>query len=224
MGNFDKIWGGQSLFITFEGVEGSGKTTQIHRLGDRLKKCNIPLVTTLEPGGTSIGTKIRQILLDKMNENLAPFSELMLYIADRAQHVKEVIGPALAEGKWVLCDRFFDATMVYQGAGRGQDMELIKALNELSTGGRKPDITFLMDLPIEIGLQRARRREADDHTGSHDRFEREEMPFHKKIREGYLEQARLYRDRFIIIDATLTIEEIEMEIFRHVRPYVMSEK
>ena len=129
------------MFITFEGIEGCGKTTQVKRFAKRLKGLGISLITTLEPGGTRIGKDIRKILLDSRNRNLSPLTELFLYAADRAQHVKELIKPALDEGKWVICDRFFDATVAYQGIARGQDMELIGILNEEATQGIQPDIT-----------------------------------------------------------------------------------
>ena len=208
------------MFITFEGIEGCGKTTQVRRFVKRLKRLGISLITTLEPGGTRIGRDIRKILLDPRNKNLSPFAELILYAADRAQHVEEIIKPALDEGKWVVCDRFLDATVVYQGIARGQDMELIRILNEKATQGIRPDITYLLDCPVDMGLGRAlKRNEAESQKGQ-DRFEREALDFHKAVREGYLALARENQDRFVVIDATLPKDEVEREIFQHMEPFL----
>jgi dTMP kinase len=208
------------LFITFEGIEGCGKTTQVGRFVKRLERLGISLVTTLEPGGTGIGKDIRKILLDSRNKNLSPLAELILYAADRAQHVEEVIKPALDEGKWVVCDRFSDATVVYQGIARGQDMNLIRILNEKATQGIRPDFTFLLDCPADMGLGRALKRiEAESQKGQ-DRFEREALDFHKAVREGYLDLARKDQDRFVIIDTTLPKDEVEEKIFQHIEPFL----
>ena len=208
------------MFITFEGIEGCGKTTQVGRLAKRLKGVGVSLITTLEPGGTRIGKDIRKILLDSRNRNLSPLTELILYAADRSQHVEELIKPALAEGKWVICDRFFDATVVYQGIARGQDMDLIGILNGEATQGIQPDITFLLDCPAHMGLNRAlERNEARSEKGQ-DRFEREALDFHRAVREGYLELARKNKDRFIIIDTTLPKDEVEEKIFQHMTPFL----
>ncbi|UCB51084.1 MAG: dTMP kinase [Deltaproteobacteria bacterium] len=208
------------MFITFEGIEGCGKTTQVRRLVKRLKRRGIPLVTTLEPGGTGIGKKIRRILLDSRNKDLSPLTELILYAADRAQHVQEVIRPALEEGKWVICDRFFDATVVYQGKARGQDMKLIRILNEKATRGIRPEITYLLDCPVDMGLGRALRRNETQFQKGQDRFEREALAFHNAVREGYLDLARENRDRFVIIDATLPKNKVEGKIFQHIEPFL----
>jgi dTMP kinase len=209
------------LFITFEGIEGCGKTTQIKRLAGRLKDRGIQLISTLEPGGTRIGQDIRKVLLDSRNSHLAPLAELILYAADRAQHIEEVIKPALDQGKWVLCDRFFDATVAYQGAGRGLDMDLIQTLNELVTTGIKPDLTLLLDCPPETGIERAIKRISIIGQDGQDRFEREKMDFHRKVRAGYLEISRKEK-RFSIINATLSEDEVEEEIFKAVSPYFSS--
>lgn len=206
------------MFITFEGIEGCGKTTQIKRLAKRLERYGIALITTFEPGGTKIGETIRQILLDPCNKNLSYLTELTLYAADRAQHVEEVIEPALSQGKWVICDRFFDATVVYQGIARKQDMTLIKALNDKVTKGIQPDITFLLDCPADIGLKRALKRNKALFQEGQDRFEREKMDFHLEIRRGYLQLARQETQRFVVIDATLSPDEVERNIFRHIKP------
>lgn len=190
------------------------------RFAKRLKGLEISLITTLEPGGTRIGKDIRKILLDSRNKNLSPLTELILYAADRAQHVAEVIKPALNQGKWVICDRFFDATVVYQGIARGQDMNLIRTLNAQVTQGIQPDITFLLDCPVDMGLNRAlERNEAQSQKGQ-DRFEREAMGFHRAVREGYLDLARKNQDRFVIVDASLPKDEVEKKIFQHIEPHL----
>ena len=207
------------MFITFEGIEGCGKTTQIKRLARRLNDYGIQFVSTLEPGGTGIGQDIRRLLLDPRNSHLSPLAELILYAADRAQHIEEVIKPALDQGKWVICDRFFDATVAYQGSGRGMDMDLIMTLNKKVTKGIRPDITLLLDCPPEMGIERALKRNHALPQAGQDRFEREKMEFHKMVRSGYLEIARNER-RFSIIDATLSEDVVEEEIFKVIRPYL----
>jgi dTMP kinase len=206
------------LFITFEGIEGCGKTTQIERLAKMLDKHGIKYVRTLEPGGTEIGKKIRKILLDSNNKDLYPLTELILYIADRAQHVEQVIRPALVRKKWVICDRFFDATVVYQGFARGQDMELIRSLNEKATGGIRPDMTFLLDCPEDLGLARAIKRNEETSQYGQDRFERERMNFHRAVRSGYLELAANEDKRFVVIDASQAEDEVEQQILVALRP------
>jgi len=208
------------LFITFEGIEGCGKSTQAKRLVNRLRELAVPLVFTLEPGGTSVGQKIRRILLDSRNQHLSPLTELLLYAADRAQHVEEVIKPALKQKKWVLCDRFFDATTVYQGYARGLDMKLIVTLNEKASPGIRPDITFLIDCAVEIGLERALERNRIQFQEGQDRFEREKKDFHEAVREGYLTMAMEDRERFVVVDGTLKEDELEELIFRHVEPFI----
>lgn len=207
------------MFITFEGIEGCGKTTQIRRLEKRLTNRGIPFVSTLEPGGTKIGQDIRRLLLDSRNSHLSPLAELILYEADRAQHVEEIIRPALGQGKWVICDRFYDATVAYQGAGRGLDMDLVLDLNNRVTKGLKPDMTLLLDLPPETGIERAVRRNNALMQDGQDRFEREKMDFHKKVRDAYLEMARKEK-RFSIIEASLSEDAVEEEIFKIISPYL----
>jgi dTMP kinase len=208
------------LFITLEGIEGCGKSTQARRLVDRLGESAIPLVFTLEPGGTRVGQDIRRILLDSRNQNLSALAELLLYVADRAQHVEEVIKPSLAQGKWVVCDRFFDATTVYQGYARGQDLTLIRTLNEKASFGIWPDITFLLDCPVEIGLERALKRNKTLLQKGQDRFEREKMDFHAAVREGYLSMAKKDSKRFVVLDATVTEDELEEMVYEHVKPFI----
>ncbi len=190
------------MFITFEGPEGSGKSTQIARAYDYLQTRGRRVVKTREPGGTIISDQIRAVLLTAENQGMAPMTELFLYFAARAQHVAEKIRPALAEGAVVLCDRFADSTWAYQGHARGLGGELVEQLNALATGGLQPDATLLYDLPVEIGLARARARIADQApAGREDRFEREALAFHRKLREGYLLLAQRHRERFRVIDA-----------------------
>jgi len=197
------------VFITLEGIEGAGKTTQLPRLVDFLEQHGHACVVTREPGGTGMGQKIRSLLLDPDNSDMSPETELFLYAADRAQHVRRLIEPALADGKTVVCDRFADATEVYQGWARGLDMELVRVLNRVATGGRKPDITLLFDLPPEAGLKRAWQRIAQNGKEAADcRFENEKMVFHERVRQGYLDLARREPERFVVIDALGTAAEV----------------
>jgi len=206
----------QGVFITFEGIEGCGKSTQAKRLGRSLGRMGIAHVMTLEPGGTAIGRKLRRVLLDSGNKTLTPLAELMLYAADRAQHVEEIIKPALRSGKWVICDRFSDATVVYQGGAREQDGKLIRLLNDVVTGGIRPHLTFLLDCPVEVGLRRALGR----NMKGQDRFEKEALSFHHKVRKGYLDLARKNQKRFVILDATASRKEIEAEIIQHLNRFL----
>ena len=191
-----------AMFITLEGIEGSGKTTQIDHIVKFLDQKGIPHLTTREPGGTSVGAKIRSILLDPENNALAPVTELLLYAADRAQHLETCIKPALDAGKTVICDRYYDATLVYQGYARGLDLNLIAQLHCLCCGNLMPDITFLLDLPPEIGLKRAWKEiDNGNRNASETRFEQETLAFHRKVREGYLQLAQNEPDLFLLIDA-----------------------
>ncbi len=208
------------MFITFEGIEGCGKTTQVKRLVDRLTGLGISVLHTLEPGGTRICQDIRDLLLNTKNKALLPLAELLLYEADRAQHVGEVISPALSQGKWVVCDRFFDATMAYQGYARGQDLSLIRALNEKTSSGAVPDMTILVDCPVAVGLERALKRNKVLHQEDQARFEKEKMGFHTAVRNGYLRIAEEEPKRFEVVDGTLNIEDLEGVIFERVRPFI----
>ena len=197
------------MFITLEGIEGSGKTTQIKNIVNFLEKQGRQCVTTREPGGTVIGEKIRAILLSPENKELHSMAELLLYMADRAQHIHSLVKPSLANGKTVLCDRYFDATLVYQGYARGINIELIEKLYQLLFEDFKPDITFLLDLPPKIGLARAwRQLDNGSRTGAESRFEEESLAFHEKVRSGYLELARREPGRFRIIDAAQNQEHV----------------
>lgn len=208
------------MFITFEGIEGCGKSTQVARLAKRLDQLSIPVVVTLEPGGTSVGKKIRSILLDSQNSDLSSLAELLLYEADRAQHVEEIIRPALMDKKWVLCDRYYDATTVYQGYARGQDLKLIAELNDRASCGIRPDMTFLIDCPVEVGIRRALRRNKDMLQEGQDRFEREKLEFHDSVRQGYLKMAEEEKSRFIVLNGTHSEDGLEKEIFRVLEPII----
>lgn len=189
-----------SYFITFEGIEGCGKTTQLRHLQRHLENQGFDVVATREPGGCTIADGIRSLLLNPDNTIMAPHTELLLYSAARAQHVVEVIRPALQAGKVVLCDRFTDATTIYQGIGRKVDAEQLETINGFATQGLLPDLTLLLDYPARDGLQRARRRNRANNLGAEGRFEMESLAFHEKIRQGYLDLARR-QDRFCIVDA-----------------------
>ena len=195
-------------FITFEGVEGCGKTTQIKLLADLLSARGTGIVLTREPGGCPIADKIRAILLDAENRALSPLAELMLYAAARAQHVTEVISPALEAGKIVLCDRFCDATLAYQSFGRGLDRCIIDTLNLHACQGVSPDLTVLVDCDPAVGLERARRRIEATSGPREERFELEALAFHQRVRNGYLQLAADQPDRFLIIDGSESIEKI----------------
>lgn len=201
------------MFITFEGTEGSGKTTQIRYIFEFLKKRGYDCILTREPGNTEIGGKIRKLLLDPDNKDMDSLTELLLYMADRAQHIKELVKPSLSQGKTVLCDRYYDATLAYQGYARGLDIELIGKLHKLILDDFKPDLTFLFDLPPEMGLSRAwKALESGARTQKESRFEEESLAFHKKVRAGYLELARLEPDRFRIIDASADENQVQHQI------------
>jgi len=201
-------------FITFEGGDGSGKTTQLKALEGYLTERGKSCIATREPGGTSLGNLIRQVLLEVGKQPIMSPTELFLYLADRAQHIHEVIIPAIKQGKVILCDRHTDSTLAYQGYGRGIDLGLLRSLNDIASQGIKPDLTFLFDCPVEIGLSRTAQRQSQAITGAgrEDRFEREKIEFHERVREGFLELARAEPHRFRIIDATRSVEEIAREI------------
>lgn len=201
------------MLITFEGIEGSGKTTQIKHVSRYFQKIGKASIMTREPGGTNIGTQIRTILLDSRNKGIDPISELLLYMADRVQHAREVILPGLASGKVVLCDRFFDATLVYQGFARGLDTVIIQKLHQMMLDNLTPNITILLDLPPEIGLSRAWKQiNQKIRSGSETRFEEEMLSFHEKVRSGYLTLARAEPERFLIVDAALGEKQVREDI------------
>lgn len=202
------------FFITFEGIEGCGKTTQINYLASFLEKVRLPFLLTREPGGTKLGEKIRQILLLADEAPIDPWTELFLYLADRIHHYREVIAPALQEEKIVLCDRFIDATLAYQGFGRQLDLNWIEEVHWRSLGKIKPNLTFLLDLPPEEGLKRAWQRIAKE-KNKEDRFEKESLDFHRRVRAGYLFLAQREPERFIILNALQDKEALSQEILGH---------
>lgn len=203
------------MLITFEGIEGSGKTTQLTFVKKYLQGEGHDCIVTREPGGTELGQKIRAILLDPSSKAMDSLTELLLYLADRAQHVNQIIHPMLAEGKIVLCDRFYDATVVYQGYARGVDIDIIKRLHRIVLAGFEPDLTILLDLDPKIGLQRAWKAINDGkRTGQESRFEKEALEFHEKVRAGYLDLARREPHRFAIVDAARNQKGVYAEIIR----------
>lgn len=193
-------------FITIEGVEGVGKTTNIQFIAEFLRSRQLQLLLTREPGGTPIAEQIRDLLLTKSDEPLNDDAELLLVFAARAQHLAQVIKPALARGEWVVCDRFTDATYAYQGGGRGFSMPHIAQLEQWVQQDLRPDITLLLDLPVEIGLARAKQRSDPD------RFESERTEFFERVRDTYLERARQFPDQYRIIDASRTLPEVQEQL------------
>ena len=194
----------EGIFLTFEGIEGCGKTTQMRRLAETLAAQGVPVLTTLEPGEGPLGRRIREDLLAHHSEPLDPTAELMLYLADRAQHVSRVLLPALKAGKVVLCDRYTDSTLAYQGYGRRIDPAWIQELNAFVTQGLTPRLTFLFDCPPEVGLSRIR--------GAMDRMEAEDLAFHRRVRKGYLALAAAEPDRIVVIDATRSVETVFRDV------------
>jgi dTMP kinase len=201
-------------FITLEGGDGTGKTTQGKILESHLTARGRSCLLTREPGGTALGELIRQVLLEVGKKPIASPTELFLYLADRAQHVDEVVAPAIELGKMVLCDRHTDSTLAYQGYGRGIDLGLLRGLNDVASRGIKPDLTFLFDCPVEIALSRATQRQPQSAFGQNrqDRFEREKLEFHERVRAGFLELARAEPQRFRIIDASRSTADVAQQI------------
>lgn len=196
----------KNYFITVEGIEGVGKTTNLRYLAEFLHQQDLPLTVTREPGGTPLADDIRRFILSDHNEDIYPDTELMLIFAARAQHINGVIRPALNEGKWVLCDRFTDASYAYQGAGRGIADERISALESWVQGNLRPDITILLDAPISVALERIKKR------GKLDRFESEHIDFFKKVRACYLQRAEAEPERFRIVDASCNLEQVQAQL------------
>jgi len=199
------------FFITFEGIEGCGKTTQVRHLTAYLEGKHLPFLLTREPGGTAIGDRIRQILLSSENSRMEPVTEFFLYVAARAQHVAQIVLPALRDGKTVLCDRFADATLAYQGNGRGLNLAWLEEIHERFLKGLNPDLTFLLDLPVEEGLRRAWKR-MENQAVKEDRFEKEALAFHRRVREGYLLLARKEPKRIVVLDGMKDEQSLHREI------------
>ncbi len=203
----------RGLFITFEGIEGSGKTTQATLLVEYLKSKNIPVLYTREPGGTPIGDQIRKVLLNTENHRMTGLTELLLYGASRAQHVEQLIRPNLEKGVMVVCDRYTDATLAYQWAGRGLDRKAVEIVNQLATSGLYPDLTILLDVPVELGLERAKNRNLKLNLQNREgRFEEESLSFHHRVREGYRKLADSEPGRIYLIDGAKDIPTIHEEI------------
>ncbi len=191
------------ILITFEGIDYSGKTTQAKKLFNYLKRKGHKVVFLREPGGEKISESIRQVLLSSRNAGMSPLTELLLYIASRAQLVSKVILPALKQGKIVICDRFYDSTLAYQGYGRGLGKKTIEYLNKISVSGLKPDLTFLIDIPLRVFMLRMRKN-----NRKKDRIEKEKIVFYKKVRKGYLRIAEKNKKRFRVIDGSGEIKEV----------------
>ena len=203
------------MFLTFEGMEGCGKSTQCTKLVEHFVRQGHDVLRTLEPGGSRLGKELRRILLDPANDDLCSSSELFLYLADRAQHVASVIRPAMEDGRTVVCDRFADSTVVYQGYGRGLEPSLLHQLNDVAVQGVWPDVTILLDVDPEVGLKRALTRNMrDNKAATEGRFEAESMAFHTRVREGYLTWAALHRSRFLVVDANRDPEAVFASILR----------
>lgn len=196
----------RGLFITVEGGEGVGKSTNMAFLEQHLSELGIDLVVTREPGGTRLGEDVRELLLKPRAEAVAPSAELLLIFAARAQHIAEVIEPALAQGRWVLCDRFTDATYAYQGGGRQLPAAIIRELEQLVQADLRPDYTLLLDAPVDVGMSRARDR------GELDRFEQEQTAFFERVRSTYLQLAGEGSGRYRVIDASRSLAEVEMQL------------
>lgn len=196
--------------IVFEGVEGSGKTTQLQQCSDWLKASEIgnsmPVTITREPGGTPLGLELRHLLLSGQSSSIQNRTELLLYAADRSQHVEEFLKPKLAQGAIILCDRYTDSTVAYQGYGRGLDLTLIEQLNQIATGGLESDLTLWLDVDAETGLKRARQR------GKADRMEQADLEFHQRVQQGFRELAASYPQRIVRIDASKSQEEVYLAI------------
>lgn len=196
------------MFITYEGIEGSGKSTQAHLLATHLQNSGIPNLVTREPGGCQLGRRLRAMLLDCRQTRLTPNAELCLFIADRAQHLAEVILPALEAGQTVICDRYLDSTIAYQGYGRGMNIDNLYELNRIGAGTLEPDLTILLDLPASTGLLRAGERNRQEGTlVSEGRFDCESLDFHRRVRKGYLTLAQKFPERIAVIDANKSPDE-----------------
>ncbi|WP_456406494.1 dTMP kinase [Thiolapillus sp.] len=206
----------EGLFITLEGIEGAGKTTCMDHLRSLLEQAGIAFLETREPGGTQLGEELRQLLLGHKHTGMSHDAELLMMFASRAEHLQQKILPALDTGQWVLCDRFTDATYAYQGGGRGIAFSRIQVLEDWVQNGLKPDLTLLLDLPVELGLERAGKRSAPD------RFESEAMEFFDRVRQAYLELSRKEPERIRIIDASQNLEAVLAQISSVVKPYLQS--
>ncbi|MEW6181208.1 MAG: dTMP kinase [Chloroflexota bacterium] len=198
------------MFITLEGPEGSGKTTQISRLADHLREQGYRVLTLREPGGTPISEQVRAVLMNLANTAMHPRTEILLFLAARAQLVEEVIRPALAQGEIVLCDRYADSTLAYQGYGHGVDLETLRQLLQFATGGLRPDLTFLLDVDPLVGLRRKQKE------GEWNRMDAYDAEFHRRVREGYLQLAQAEPQRWVIVDASQPPDAVQFVLRQHV--------
>ena len=199
-------------FITIEGIEGTGKSTNIAFLKSLVKEHELEVITTREPGGTPLAEQIRELLLVHREENLPPLTELLLFFASRSVMLKNLVIPALERGDWVICDRFTDATRAYQGAGRGLDISVIEQLADWVHGGLQPDLTVLLDAPAELGISRVKSR------GQGDRMDSQELSFYEKVRTAYLNLAKENPGRFVVVDATQSLADVQDAIREAVAP------
>lgn len=204
-------------FITLEGSEGSGKSTNLAFIHQQLQAAGLDVILTREPGGTPLSEQIRELLLDHRNSAMHSDTELLLMFAARAQHINEVILPALERGQWVLCDRFTDATYAYQGAGRGIDVARIAQLEQWVQGELRPDLTFFLDLPVSVGLARASER------AELDRFEREQIDFFERVRHGYLAQVERHPKRYRLVDASQPLEQVQAQLAGQISDYLQAQ-
>ena len=204
----------KGLFISFEGSDGTGKSTQVRLLTEYLSSKGYDVLLTREPGGTAISEKIRNIILDPENSEMDGHTEALLYAASRAQLVSEVLRPAIEEGKIIICDRFMDSSIAYQGFARGLGPDEVRMINEFAVHGLQPDITFFMDLSPEKAMQRVERQ------GSKDRLEAEAMDFHRSVYQGFVKLCEIYKDRFVRVDASDSIEKIAALIRARFEEYV----
>jgi len=207
-----------SAFITFEGIDGCGKSTQMRMLASHLRLQGREVVTTREPGGTQLGSRIRSVVLDA-DEQVDPLAELLLYAADRAQHVRTLVRPALDSGHVVLSDRYADATVAYQGAGRGFPPELIAEIVVLATGGLMPNLTLIFDLPVDESQRRAAHRPSKG-SKQHDRLDAEDAAFHTRVRDAYLKIAAAEPERVHVVDASGSVQETHAQVLRIVMPFI----
>jgi dTMP kinase len=208
----------RGLLITFEGTEGTGKSTQVRLLADDFRAAGRRMAVSREPGGTAFGRSLRGMLLDPAAATIAPWAELFLYLSDRAQHAREVLLPALERGEWVICDRFSDATVAYQGYGRGLDAAFIRDASNRAAAGLVPDLTLLLDFDdVSVGLNRARRRQQGDGTaGVEDRFEHEDVAFHSRVRDGYRSLAAAEPGRIRLLPAGIPPDELHRLVLAEV--------
>lgn len=205
--------------MTFEGPEGSGKSTQIQLLHQALKGRGFAVVCTREPGGTPISEQIRAVLHDLKNVGMSPEAEVLLYSASRAQHVAQLIRPALERGEVVISDRYAESTLAYQGYGRGLDLDILKTITAFATGGLYPDLVIYLDLDVQLGLQR-KLRDQQQGQGEWNRMDQQDIAFHRRVREGYLKMAGQDRERWLVIDATRSVEEIHSMVLGRVEEFL----